>query len=170
MKKLSILVSLCLILLCLLLTACSGGNSLATDTADTTGEFDPAELDDDSLIRMIGTLDGEREVEVREAIGLPERVEISNNWLASAENSEYRYYGTFNDCAVIFQEGVTTAITHISVAGTTFTHVSGFQIYACKDGKCYSLEKAYELGYLDRDDIAVIAEWHKRFDENETKR
>ena len=66
------------------------------------------------------------------------------------------YYGTINDCIVIFQETDHNAVCCIGVANYTFKHNKSFFIAVYRDGEVCYLEEAYEKGWLTEDHIAQL--------------
>lgn len=70
------------------------------------------------------------------------------------------YYGTINDCIVIFSEAQLTAERNLWVADYVFTWRMWFNILVYKDGECCLLEEAYEKGWLTKEHIAQLHERH----------
>ena len=72
-----------------------------------------------------------------------------------------KYYGTYNGCVAAMIDGVMMYITIPTVdivGGIGLTYPTAQKIEAYKDGKLYSLQEAFELGFLSVDDIKQIAE------------
>ena len=94
------------------------------------------------------------------------KAEIEEAWLFAYEREmdlDYcEYYGTYNGAVVFFVKGNTDEIWHISVAGAEFKWTSGASIKVYKEGRFYSLEKAYEDGLLTERNIKSIFRRHER--------
>ena len=94
------------------------------------------------------------------------KTEIEEAWSFAYEeeiNLDYcEYYGTYHGAVVFFVEGDTGEIWHINVAGKEFKWTSGANITVYKDGRFYSLEKAYEEGLLTERNIRSISRRHER--------
>ena len=94
------------------------------------------------------------------------KAEIEEAWLFAYEreiNLDYReYYGTYSGAVVFFGEGQTDGFWHISVAGVEFKWPSGANIMVYKEGRFFSLEKAYEEGVLTERNIKSISRRHER--------
>jgi len=75
------------------------------------------------------------------------------------------YYGTYGDCAVvIIYDGFSaylTVITSETIDGITITTSDSNTIRAWKNGEFYSLQDAYDLGFLTKSDLKKISEKHK---------
>ena len=79
---------------------------------------------------------------------------------------EYEYYGTYSEAVVFFSDGEisATVIWEKNVAGVEFKWPSGAYIMVYKEGRFFSLEKAYEDGLLTERNIKSIFrrhEWNK---------
>lgn len=74
-----------------------------------------------------------------------------------------RYYGTYGDSVVFFNNGdiAASVLSEIRVAESVFKHGSGFSLNVYRDGEIYNLEDAYENGILTKEQIAEIAEYHR---------
>ena len=68
------------------------------------------------------------------------------------------YYGTYNDCVVVRQEGVLDAIRTVVVAEVTFEFSNISYITVWKDGKSYYLQEAYDEGLLTKKQLQTISE------------
>ena len=94
------------------------------------------------------------------------KAEIEEAWLFAYEREidlDYReYYGTYSGAVVFFGEGQTDGFWRISVAGVEFKWTSGANITVYKEGRFYSLEKAYEEGLLTEGNIKSISRRHER--------
>ena len=75
--------------------------------------------------------------------------------------SEKQYYGTHGDCIAIFNEGMTTAIEILDVAGVKIWNGNGFNIYIYRNGEFAKLEDAYQKGWIEKKHVESIAEHHK---------
>ena len=71
------------------------------------------------------------------------------------------YYGNYNgSIPVMFLMPENGAIRSVEVAGSYIHYNGGNSIWVWKDGDFYSLDEAYELKLLTKDDIAMIAYFH----------
>ncbi len=71
-----------------------------------------------------------------------------------------RYYGTFGDAVVWFEDTTTEAEVTFEIANIRFWNPSGCAFYAYKEGNIYSLAEAYLQGYLSVADVALVAQRH----------
>ena len=72
----------------------------------------------------------------------------------------YFCYGVFENCTVIFEPGILTAISAIEVAGHIFKYGDLFNLYAYCNGTFYDLKTAYENGYITEAEVGLAAERH----------
>ena len=75
-----------------------------------------------------------------------------------------RYYGTYNGYMIVLSAGMATVMSARVVADYRFEYGSMFQIFACKDGKAYELEDAYEAGLLTKKQIGKIYDRHIHYE------
>ena len=78
-------------------------------------------------------------------------------------NKILSYYGEYDGCVpVIFRKPIPGTILdrRVEVAGSVIKYTDPLDIIVWKDGDFYSLEEAYELELLTKEQIAVIAEIH----------
>ena len=80
-------------------------------------------------------------------------------------NAEDRYYGTFNDCVVVFHivAPFLTVVGRLEVGGQTLVHGTPFEIWIYSDNTFISIKEAYENGILTDVDISKIIEYHNDF-------
>lgn len=78
------------------------------------------------------------------------------------ELSDDMYYGTCHGCVVIFSAGMLQMITEISVAEEVFSYSSVFSIWVCKAGELVELKDAYEKGWITKENVEDIAEYHRQ--------
>ena len=71
------------------------------------------------------------------------------------------YYGEFNGCHVMLTLGIIDTDKTITVADYTFHRNSAFSINAYKDGEIKTINEAYDSGWLTKDDIAYLSNYHK---------
>ena len=73
-----------------------------------------------------------------------------------------RYYGNYDGAVVIFSEGQLTAETRIQVAGVIFEHPSSctINVYVEDQNRFYSLREAYYGGFLEKEDLMTMQEYH----------
>lgn len=77
----------------------------------------------------------------------------------------YRYYGTFDACTVWFVGGTADMVWDVTVAGSEFSHSAAGNLFAYRNGKHYTLEQAYALGYISAEDVAIVAQRHEAFNQ-----
>ncbi len=70
-------------------------------------------------------------------------------------------YGKFDECIVIFSPTMLTVVSSKTIADEVFSYGSSFALYGYHDGMFYSLEEAYEKGFLTKDEVAIAAECHR---------
>lgn len=74
------------------------------------------------------------------------------------------YYGTYSDCVVVMltdrHTGYTTAIEDETIAGVTIRYSDANRIVAYKDGVLYTLQEAYDIGFLTVANIVRIKDVH----------
>lgn len=76
-----------------------------------------------------------------------------------------RYYGTFDDCIVWCSPSTADSFTDFELAGSRFIHPTLCLFYVCRDGKHFTLQEAYDLGYISAEDVAIVAERHAAYNE-----
>lgn len=76
----------------------------------------------------------------------------------------YRYYGKFNDCIVLVLVGISDVVTEYSIAGYTLSFSSSATVFAIKSETIYDLYEAYNLGYLNESNIAILADRNLAYD------
>ena len=70
-------------------------------------------------------------------------------------------YGIYNDCVpVMFSQIAFTVITDVQVEGINFHYRSSNTIKVWKDGTFYSIQEAYDQGFLTKEQIQTIADMH----------
>ena len=74
---------------------------------------------------------------------------------------QFEYYGEFNGCHVLTFWGQTCWGQTITVADYDFRRSSGFSIWVHKDGEIKRINDAYNSGWLTKDDIAYLSNYHK---------
>ncbi len=94
--------------------------------------------------------------------------EMKNNEELTADDvTILEYCGTYNGCSVMMftSRGTLylTAIEVVNVAGINFLYSDSNKLYAYKDGKIYSLEQAYENGFLTKINIVNIRDIHNKY-------
>ncbi len=70
-------------------------------------------------------------------------------------------YGKFDECIVIFSPTMLTVVSSETIADEVFSYGSSFALYGYHDGVFYSLEEAYEKGFITKDEVAIAAERHR---------
>lgn len=74
--------------------------------------------------------------------------------------SGYRNYGQFNDCQIWLADCENGEDAEFELAGSKFKHKTGAVIYVRKNKQNYTLQQAYENGWLTKDDIGAVAKLH----------
>ena len=70
-------------------------------------------------------------------------------------------YGIYNGCVpVMFSQIAFTVITDVQVEGINFHYRSSNTIKVWKDGTFYSIQEAYDQGFLTKEQIQTIADMH----------
>lgn len=84
-----------------------------------------------------------------------------NGW----ELNETRYYGTYGDCVVLFGAGVQQAVETKLIAGEEFTYNRSFALEVYQGGEFTILEQAYAHGLVSKEQVSLIAEYHRLAEE-----
>jgi hypothetical protein len=96
-----------------------------------------------------------------------ESIDHNGNSLTSNDVYIYRYYGVFDSVIVVMfaLNGVTLppAIDEISVAGFTFFFNAGRHAVVWHSESIYSLQDAYDNGFLTADNLEQIDNLHKLY-------
>lgn len=72
-----------------------------------------------------------------------------------------RYYGTYDDCVVVFNASPMSAITTKEIAGETFSYNVYFTLHVYYNGTFTTLEQAYGHGLISKEQVALIADYHR---------
>lgn len=89
------------------------------------------------------------------------------NWFDTEEDNlvdGVRYYGSYAGFQIIFRPTGDDAITDLEVEGLTFSHNTGFELYAYQDGSFKPLQEVCTLGALTEQDLRVIQLRHLMFE------
>lgn len=70
-------------------------------------------------------------------------------------------YGVFDKCIVVFYPTMLTVVSSKTIADEVFSYGSSFALYGYHDGVFYSLEEAYEKGFITKEEVAIAAECHR---------
>ena len=79
----------------------------------------------------------------------------------------YKYFGVFNNCAVLVIEGNLSAETEYKLAGYVFGFGNSANMFAYKDGKMYDLSDAFDIGLLSDSDIGNVYSRYTKYKEFE---
>lgn len=101
------------------------------------------------------------------------REEMLENWPADRFGKRFldgdltHYYGTHGDCVAFYcacEVGKTIAFwpCKFEVAGSRFAYPQSFEIIVYRDGEFIYLSEAYHRGWLNRWQIASIAQYHRQ--------
>ncbi|MBP3376346.1 MAG: hypothetical protein J6L83_06235 [Clostridia bacterium] len=91
------------------------------------------------------------------------RIEKDYNEKYCLEDPRYfvfECYGIYNECIPVMMDGgyYTNIVTTQTIAGIDFTYYDGKVIEVWKKGEFYSLQEAYNQGYLDEKELRQIKE------------
>lgn len=86
-------------------------------------------------------------------------------WEDGELKSGSRYYGTYGDCVAVFEATMLTAITTKRVAESEFTYSSSFVLDIYYAGEFYTIEEAYDMDLLTKEQVELIAEYHRKAQE-----
>ncbi len=75
---------------------------------------------------------------------------------------EWEYYGIYGDCYASLGIGTFCAISSETVGGYTFEYPNIQHMRIFHDYEMYSLQDAYDLGYLKDDDLAELYFYHTK--------
>ncbi len=76
-----------------------------------------------------------------------------------------RYYGTYGDCIAVFESTWLCVLSGKQVADSEFSHSSSFVIWIYHDGEFCTIEEAWEQDLLTKEQVALMAEYHKKAEE-----
>ena len=74
---------------------------------------------------------------------------------------DYYYYGTYDGAVVCFDTGMGDISFEVKVAGVEIYWPTFSNMFVYKEKKIYTLEEAYNLGFLTEKDIQSILQYHK---------
>ena len=111
------------------------------------------------------------ELRAQEPLTEPMKKEIEAAWQNSQgnvlrwydNNGNIRYYGTFNDCVILFEDTEDSIPSQLRVKSHLFEHTSSFQIHVYQNGEFIDLNTAYQTGLLDSDTINTLSIFHDEF-------
>lgn len=69
------------------------------------------------------------------------------------------YFGNYSGCAIVYMDCdqvYTQELRPVEVAGYIITFGSGQEVYAYKDARFYTIQKAYDTGLLTKQDVYNI--------------
>ncbi|MBQ8383000.1 MAG: hypothetical protein IJX47_07345 [Clostridia bacterium] len=138
-------------------TAASSGESTevtTTEPAVTTAPVPPADGTD--FTALSEAFKAEIEQAYAETLNLRE----FPGWYAEGDGVVH-YYGTYNNCVILYQETLTDSYEYKKVGEELFCHTSGFNIFTYRGGQIVDLSEAYEDGWVDDAAISEIAEQHQ---------
>jgi len=80
----------------------------------------------------------------------------------SADTNWYgtRCYGQFGSVTVLFEAGMLAWIETKTIAGVEFTYSSSFGLWGYYNGSLYTLQEAYDNGYITKEQVAEAAANH----------
>lgn len=74
-----------------------------------------------------------------------------------------RYYGTFSDYVILFENTQLTVVSNQEIGDETFACSSSFVIYAYRDGEFRLLEEVFNEGEISPEQLKKIAEIHREY-------
>lgn len=77
----------------------------------------------------------------------------------------FGHYGLIDNCTVLFTWGVADEEVTVKIADSEFYYPSSMNLYGYYDGVLYSLEEAYEKGFINEEEIEKAAENHRAVQE-----
>ena len=80
---------------------------------------------------------------------------------------DYYYYGDYDGAVVCFAFGIATEVFHTNVAGVDFWWSTNAKLLVYKEKKLYSLEEAYDLGFLTEKNVKSVLKYHKQLYDRE---
>lgn len=91
------------------------------------------------------------------------RIEKDYNEKYCPEDPRYfvfECYGIYNECIPVMMDGgyYTNIVTTQTIAGIDFTYPNSRVIEVWKKGEFYSLQEAYDNGYIDEKELSQIKE------------
>lgn len=115
----------------------------------------------------INALDSERLLSIKQAYldmrqetGYPESMTTDDVYLEE-------YCGSYHGCEVVMltdnETAYAQAVQIVKVAGVRICYRDANELYAWKDGKIYTLNQAYQEGFLKRSDIRKIRDIHNLY-------
>ena len=111
-------------------------------------------------------LSADIEKQIRQAF-LDELHSKGGSWLNYTINDVWieKYYGTYNGCVVVMMTGEGIVYSQVTggenIDGIIIGYPNSNRIKAWKDGKFYSLQEAFDKGFLNKEDIEIIANIQK---------
>ncbi len=137
-------------------------NSINDTTEDSPSTTDPDEPQDEKYLKAkasIIELDEETKKEIEHiAFDIPW---LDYELLRDRKVSDFRCYGDFDGCLVIFIGSTGALRKTIVIADYEFSHNYTFEIFGYCNNTLYKLEEAYEKGYISEENIAIAAERHR---------
>lgn len=101
-------------------------------------------------------IDPSAALELREDYLKQLRLEYQNMEITLADVWVQEYYGTYSGCEVVYMGDpfdVTMGQVNMVVAGYIITFRDGKTLYVHKDSHFYTVQEAYEAGYITKEDI-----------------
>jgi len=164
--------------LILLLTAFAGCGDAMGGNKETTPSVNAGqtpkepdnkeeEQDDPTRVFTIGDLEPlskEKQLEVEEAWNRRHNGSDALEWCETDSDTWIiwgdKYYGTFNECIVIFSPTGATSEETVSIAGKEITYGSGFALWVYVDGEFVDILTAYSNNIISDADVGEIARYH----------
>lgn len=88
-------------------------------------------------------------------------------WCTEEENTftdGVRYYGTYAGFQIIFRPNGDDAITNLEVEGVTFSHNTGFGLYAYQDGSFRPLQEICTVGAISSAELQELSLRHLAYE------
>ncbi len=104
------------------------------------------------------------EIDISEAVSYSIRKTFADEWKASVSDVSYKYYGEYNDCFAVKVSAkdmvVTTSIDIVTIGNVSITYTDGGRIKIWKEakGEFFSLQNAYDKGWISSENLQSVAE------------
>lgn len=135
----------------LVLTACFYGSTGSSAETPTISDEHNILAPDDSLLRQLE----------KDYLNHLQKTNSSYNPELDGVYSIKFYYGEYDDCIlVMFSQPETGTYQTVKVAESVFHYVGNNTIQVWKNGEFFSMQEAYEHGFLTSSDVAMIANIH----------
>ena len=80
--------------------------------------------------------------------------------IMNSEISIDRYFGTYNDCEVVYMRSPLSRpdmMRYVGIAGLLVVYPDYHEVYVYKDSMFYTIKEAYDNGFISKSDVYDIA-------------